>query len=133
MLDLAAAELDEYFRGERRAFGTPLAAEGTPFQRKTWDALCEIPFGARWSYAELARRVGNPKAVRAVGAANGRNPLAIFVPCHRVIGSSGELTGYAGGLPIKQWLLEHEERVSGTGLASNEGEVAATDRRAIRP
>ena len=115
VLDLAALELDEYFRGTRRAFCTPLAAEGTPFQRKTWDALCEIPFGTRWSYAELARRVGSPRAVRAVGAANGRNPLAVFVPCHRVIGSSGKLTGYAGGLAIKQWLLEHEGRVHGRG------------------
>lgn len=115
VLDLAASELDEYFRGTRRAFCTPLTAKGTPFQRKTWDALCEIPFGARWSYAELARRVGSPRAVRAVGAANGRNPLAIFVPCHRVVGSSGKLTGYAGGLAIKQWLLEHEGRVHGRG------------------
>ena len=113
-----ARQLDEYFAGRRRAFELPLAPEGTAFQLATWQALRAIPYGTTISYAELARRVGKPEAVRAVGAANGANPLPIVVPCHRVIGNDGSLTGYAGGLAAKQWLLAHERRVSSTRKAS---------------
>jgi methylated-DNA-[protein]-cysteine S-methyltransferase len=108
LLEQAAEELDAYFAGRRQRFQVPLAPEGTPFQRQVWAALTTIPFGATWSYAKLARTVGRPAAVRAVGAANGRNPIALFVPCHRVIGADGSLTGYGGGLPRKRWLLAHE-------------------------
>lgn len=101
------AQLDEYFRGARSSFDLPLDFEGTPFQKRVWRALCEIPSGQFVSYGELARRVGTVCA-RAVGAANGQNPIAIVVPCHRVIGADGSLTGFAGGLPRKRWLLEHE-------------------------
>jgi len=108
VLARAAAQLAEYFAGERRDFDLPLAPSGTEFQRTVWHALAEIPFGATCSYGDLARVVGRPSASRAVGAANGKNPIAIILPCHRVIGASGELTGYGGGLPMKRWLLEHE-------------------------
>jgi len=101
-------QLREYFAGKRRDFDLPLELTGTDFQRKTWAALCEIPYGETVSYAELARRVGNPRAVRAVGAANGANPVSLVVPCHRVIASGGGLGGYGGGLKTKQWLLELE-------------------------
>jgi methylated-DNA-[protein]-cysteine S-methyltransferase len=104
----AAAQLAEYFAGARTAFALPLAAGGTPFQRRVWAALGEIPHGATESYAALARRVGAPAAVRAVGGANGRNPLAIVVPCHRVVGADGSLTGFGGGVERKRWLLAHE-------------------------
>lgn len=108
----AAAQLGEYFAGTRRAFTLPLAGDGTAFQRDVWQALCAIPFGATCGYGELATRLGRPSAARAVGAANGRNPIAIVVPCHRVIGKDGTLTGYAGGVAIKQWLLDHEARLA---------------------
>jgi methylated-DNA-[protein]-cysteine S-methyltransferase len=108
VLAAAAAQLDEYFAGARRAFELPLAAEGTEFQRLVWRALAAIPFGVTSSYGEIARAIGRPSASRAVGAANGRNPISIIVPCHRVIGTSGALTGYAGGMAAKQWLLAHE-------------------------
>ncbi|MEZ5123551.1 MAG: methylated-DNA--[protein]-cysteine S-methyltransferase [Solirubrobacterales bacterium] len=104
----AAAQLAGYFAGERTEFDLELAPAGTPFQRRVWDALCEIPYGETISYVELARWVGQPKASRAVGLANGRNPLAIIVPCHRVIAADGRLGGYGGGLDRKRWLLEHE-------------------------
>jgi AraC family transcriptional regulator of adaptative response/methylated-DNA-[protein]-cysteine methyltransferase len=104
------AELGEYFAGRSMTFETPLARAGSPFQNAVWDALLTIPPGETWSYAELARVVGNPKAVRAAGTANGCNQLAIVIPCHRVINANGELGGYAGGLPRKRWLLEHERR-----------------------
>lgn len=104
----ATEQLDAYFAGELRTFELPLRMAGTSFQRQAWDALLTIPYGETISYAEQARRIGRAGASRAVGAANGRNPIAIIVPCHRVIGSSGSLTGYGGGLPLKQWLLEHE-------------------------
>lgn len=107
-LDAARRQLDEYFAGVRERFELPLRAEGTAFQRAVWAELAQLPFGATTSYLELARRLGRPSACRAVGAANGRNPIAIVVPCHRVIGSDGSLTGYAGGLPRKHWLLAHE-------------------------
>lgn len=101
-------QLKEYFAGKRQSFDLELAPAGTPFQLKVWRALRRIPYGSTWSYGQLAQRVGNPKAARAVGAANGQNPLPIVVPCHRVIGANGSLTGFGGGLSIKQKLLELE-------------------------
>ena len=108
VLQAAEAQLREYFAGERRAFDLPLAPRGTPFQLQVWQALAGIPYGSTVSYAQLAQAVGNPEAMRAVGAANGRNPLPIVLPCHRVIGADGSLTGFGGGLPIKRFLLELE-------------------------
>jgi methylated-DNA-[protein]-cysteine S-methyltransferase len=104
----AIAQLGEYFAGERRRFELPLAPRGTEFQRRVWRALTEIPYGKTLSYGELARRIGKPSAPRAVGLANGANPLPIVVPCHRVIGADGSLTGFGGGLPIKRKLLALE-------------------------
>lgn len=101
-------ELDEYFAGRLKAFSTPVAFAGTPFQNQVWRELCRIPYGETISYLELANRIRNPKAVRAVGMANGANPIAIIVPCHRVIGSNGSLTGFGGGIPTKRALLELE-------------------------
>jgi methylated-DNA-[protein]-cysteine S-methyltransferase len=101
-------QLRAYFSGELTDFQIPMQMRGTEFQRRVWAALCEIPYGETISYGELAQRVDNPKASRAVGLANGRNPVAIVVPCHRVIGADGSLTGYGGGLERKVWLLEHE-------------------------
>jgi len=101
-------QLKEYFRGTRTEFDLPLHPKGTPFQLKVWRALAEIPYGATRSYAQIAKRVGRPRAVRAVGLANGRNPLPIVLPCHRVIGTSGHLVGYGGGMPVKRALLELE-------------------------
>jgi methylated-DNA-[protein]-cysteine S-methyltransferase len=106
-------ELDEYFAGKRDAFTVPLDMRGTPFQKQVWEALLGIPFGETRTYGQLANQLGNPKATRAVGAANGRNPLAILVPCHRVIGFSGKLTGFAGGLEAKGHLLRLEGRNEG--------------------
>ena len=108
VLALAADQLREYFAGHRRVFDVPLAPEGTGFQKIVWQALCAIPFGVTKSYGDIASAIGRPAASRAVGAANGRNPIAIIVPCHRVIGANGTLTGYGGGLPTKRWLLAHE-------------------------
>ncbi len=110
----ALAQLREYFAGERLGFELALAPRGTPFRLAVWRQLARIPFGTTISYGELARRIGKPAASRAVGAANGANPLPIIVPCHRVIGASGRLTGFGGGLPAKQWLLDHEQRVLAT-------------------
>ena len=104
-LQSARTQLDEYFAGERQHFELPLHPLGTPFQLDVWEALRRIPYGATISYGELARRIGKPQAMRAVGAANGRNPLPIVVPCHRVIGADGSLTGFGGGLPTKRYLL----------------------------
>lgn len=106
----ARHQLEAYFRGELTRFELPLAPEGTPFQRKVWEELRRIPYGTTVSYGEVARRLGRPSACRAVGLANGRNPLPIVVPCHRVIGADGSLTGYGGGLPRKRALLELEAR-----------------------
>ena len=103
-------QLRAYFAGELEEFDLKLAPEGTPFRLNVWRELCEIPFGKTISYGELARRIGNPKASRAVGLANGSNPIPIVIPCHRVIGSNGKLTGYGGGLPIKEKLLALEQR-----------------------
>lgn len=111
MLVRAAAQLAEYFAGERAEFDIPLAPRGTGFQRLVWAALEQIPFGETRSYGELAAGLGRPSASRAVGAANGKNPISILVPCHRVIAGSGALTGYAGGLAAKRWLLAHEARM----------------------
>ena len=107
-----AKQLAEYFAGTRQSFDLPLGPRGTGFQSLVWRALTAIPYGETRSYGELARAIGRPSASRAVGAANGQNPIAIIVPCHRVIGSNGTLTGYAGGLPMKRWLLAHEARFS---------------------
>lgn len=104
----ARRELEEYFAGRRTVFEIPLAPRGTPFQRRVWEALRRIPHGATSTYGEIAREIGAPDAVRAVGAANGRNPIAIVVPCHRVIGTDGSLTGYGGGLARKRTLLDLE-------------------------
>ena len=106
--DRAERELAEYFRGERRAFTVKLAPVGTAFQQRVWDALLRVPYGTVESYGAVARSIGSPAAVRAVGAANGRNPIPIIVPCHRIVGSNGDLTGYGGGMAKKQWLLGHE-------------------------
>jgi methylated-DNA-[protein]-cysteine S-methyltransferase len=104
----AVRQLEEYFAGKRRDFDLPLRLNGTEFQQRVWRALTKIPYGETWSYGELAKRIGNPNASRAVGLANGRNPISILVPCHRVIGADGSLTGYGGGVERKQWLLAHE-------------------------
>jgi len=111
-----AEQLEAYFRGELMTFDLPLAPRGTDFQTRVWQALRAIPFGQTRSYREIAVAIGTPLAVRAVGAANGRNPLSLIVPCHRVIGSSGKLTGYAGGIDRKRWLLQHE-RANFTGVS----------------
>ena len=116
ILRRTAQQLAEYFAGARTEFELELAPEGTPFQQLVWRALRAIPYGATVSYGHVANAIGRPAASRAVGAANGRNPIAIIVPCHRVIGASGALTGYGGGLPAKQFLLEHE-RALGPQLA----------------
>ncbi len=107
------AQLRDYFAGERQEFSLTLDPHGTPFQREVWAALQTIPYGVTITYGELARRIGKPNAVRAVGAANGQNPLPIVIPCHRVIGSDGSLTGYGGGLPIKRALLDLERQTTG--------------------
>ncbi|WP_297693327.1 methylated-DNA--[protein]-cysteine S-methyltransferase [uncultured Eudoraea sp.] len=104
----AVYQLNEYFEGKRQNFDLLLNPEGTEFQKKVWSLLSEIPYGKTISYLELSRRFGDEKAIRAVAAANGKNPLWIIIPCHRVIGSDGSLTGYAGGLHRKKWLLNHE-------------------------
>jgi len=103
-------QLDDYFAGRRKTFDLALDLEGTDFQKRVWHALLEIPYGMTISYGELARRIGDAKASRAVGLANGRNPVAVIVPCHRVIGANGQLTGFGGGLPRKRFLLELERR-----------------------
>ncbi|MEB4592512.1 methylated-DNA--[protein]-cysteine S-methyltransferase [Candidatus Thiothrix sp. Deng01] len=108
LVDQAVAQLQEYFAGRRRVFDLPLQMDGTPFQRRAWQALQDIPYGETRSYAEQAALLGQPQAVRAVGHANGLNPLSIVVPCHRVIAKSGKLAGYAGGLACKQFLLALE-------------------------
>ena len=109
-------QVTQYSDGKRREFDLELAAEGPEFDKRVWAALREIPFGTTTSYGAVAKRIGHPTAARAVGAANGANPIALIVPCHRVIGADGSLTGYGGGLPLKRKLLEHEARVCGTRL-----------------
>lgn len=116
VLEDAVYQFKEYFEGQRTHFTLKLNPTGTDFQKKVWKALLEIPFGATLSYLELSKRLGEVKAIRAVAAANGKNPLWIVVPCHRVIGSNGDLTGYAGGLHRKKWLLQHESPAKQTTL-----------------
>lgn len=108
ILEDCVLQLNEYFQGDRKEFSLKLNPQGTPFQERVWEALKTIPYGKTTSYLALSRQLGDVKAIRAVANANGKNPLWIIVPCHRVIGSDGSLTGYAGGLHRKQWLLEHE-------------------------
>jgi methylated-DNA-[protein]-cysteine S-methyltransferase len=110
VLDEAATQLEEYFAGSRREFDLPLDPLGTPFQQSAWMVLRTIPYGKTMSYGQQARQLGDPNKARAVGAANGKNPLSIVVPCHRVIGSGGQLTGFAAGVEIKSWLLDHERQ-----------------------
>lgn len=112
LLIVCVEQLIQYFNGERRQFELPVHQPGTPFQQEVWSLLTQIPFGKTISYAELARRTGDTKATRAVAHANGKNQIAIIVPCHRVIGSNGDLVGYAGGLSRKRWLLDHEAKVA---------------------
>jgi O-6-methylguanine DNA methyltransferase len=116
VLASAVSQLKEYFEGTRTDFTFKLNPSGTEFQKKVWDALLEIPFGKTISYLDLSKRLGDVKAIRAVASANGKNPLWIVVPCHRVIGTNGDLTGYAGGLHRKKWLLEHESPAKQTAL-----------------
>jgi methylated-DNA-[protein]-cysteine S-methyltransferase len=108
LITSALEQIDEYFKGTLKEFQLPIAPLGTPFQTKVWKELLHIPYGATYSYLDIARAIGDMKAIRAVGTANGRNPISIIIPCHRVIGADGSLTGYGGGLWRKQWLLEHE-------------------------
>ncbi|MCB0983259.1 MAG: methylated-DNA--[protein]-cysteine S-methyltransferase [Ilumatobacter sp.] len=116
VLDRAVQQLREYFAGERRTFDLPLDPVGTDFQQQAWRELRRIPYGQTISYGEQAKRLGDVRKSRAVGAANGRNPIGIIVPCHRVVGSGGALTGFGGGLEAKAWLLRHEAGVSDLGL-----------------
>ncbi len=111
-LEECVAQLDQYFKGTRKDFSLKLALEGTEFQQQVWRELSNIPYGQTASYLDIARAIGNEQAVRAVGAANGQNPISIIIPCHRVIGSDGKLTGYGGGLWRKEWLLTHERNFS---------------------
>lgn len=106
----ASNQLKEYFQGKRKSFELPLEPSGTEFQRKCWKALLEIPYGETRCYGDIAKRIGNPKACRAVGLSNNRNPISIFIPCHRVIGANGKLVGYAGGLNVKEHLLNLEQK-----------------------
>lgn len=115
----AREQIDAYFAGELHAFSLPLAPRGTEFQRSVWKALCDIPYGRTESYGELARRIGRASASRAVGLANGHNPIGIIVPCHRVIGAKGALTGYGGGLDRKRWLLSHEAKYARFALSAS--------------
>jgi methylated-DNA-[protein]-cysteine S-methyltransferase len=115
LLKITIKQLDEYFAGERKVFDLPLKQSGTDFQQLVWQHLLEIAYGSTISYAQLSNKMKNPLAIRAIAAANGKNSLWIVVPCHRVIGSDGSLTGYAGGLWRKQWLLEHEATTQGVG------------------
>lgn len=112
VLAAATAQLEEYFAGRRQEFDIPLDLTGTEFQRAAWSALASVPFGETRSYRQQAEAIGRPKAVRAIGAANGKNPVPIVLPCHRIVGSDGSLTGYGGGLPIKEFLLSHEQALT---------------------
>jgi methylated-DNA-[protein]-cysteine S-methyltransferase len=109
-------QVNEFFDGRRKDFDLPLTPRGTPFQLGVWSELQRIPFGETTTYAAIAKSIGRPAAVRAVGAANGANPIPIVIPCHRVIGASGSLTGFGGGLSVKRWLLDHEARLAGRSL-----------------
>ena len=113
----AVIQLDEYFAGSRRDFELPLDLQGTEFQVAAWNALADIPYGHTASYGQQAASIGRPKAVRAIGGANGRNPVGIVLPCHRIVGADGSLTGFGGGIEVKKWLLDHEQSIlhSATG------------------
>lgn len=113
LLQNCQIQLEEYFNGDRKSFDVPLSPQGSDFQKNVWKKLLAIPYGKTHSYLQIAQQLGDRNAVRAVGSANGSNPIAIIVPCHRVIGSDGKLTGYASGLWRKRWLLEHEKEMSG--------------------
>jgi methylated-DNA-[protein]-cysteine S-methyltransferase len=113
LTDTAIHQLRSYFMGEQKKFSLPLAPQGTSFENDVWNALSELPFASTCTYLDIANRMNNPKAVRAVGRANGANPIAIVIPCHRVVGVDGSLTGYSGELWRKRWLLDHEARVTG--------------------
>ena len=113
VLRRTADQLDEYFAGDRRSFDLPLELRGTDFQQQVWMALADIPYGETSTYGKQAAEIGRPRAIRAVGSANGRNPLSIVLPCHRIVGADGKLTGFAGGLDTKRWLLDHESRAAG--------------------
>ena len=112
----AALQLKEYFEGDRNSFGLKLSPEGTDFQKRVWDELQQIQFGKTETYQKMANRLGDPKVIRAAASANGKNPISIIIPCHRVIGTDGSLTGYAGGLHRKKWLLDHENPVKQQSL-----------------
>lgn len=114
LLQKALQQLEAYFAGKLKEFDLPLQPAGTAFQQNVWDQLVQIPYAATITYLHMAKRLGNVKAIRAAASANGKNPLAIIIPCHRVIGTDGKLTGYAGGLHRKQWLLEHEAKFGGS-------------------
>jgi methylated-DNA-[protein]-cysteine S-methyltransferase len=116
-LPKATRQLEEYFAGKRKVFELPLKMQGTEFQKRVWLQLTKIPFGETWSYGQLAKTLDNPNGSRAVGLANGRNPIAVIVPCHRVIGADGSMTGFGGGIPRKQWLLAHEGLPANGSLA----------------
>lgn len=113
ILAQTAGQLGEYFDGDRRVFDLPLELRGTEFQQEVWQSLADIPYGETSTYGKQAATIGRPRAIRAVGSANGRNPLSIVLPCHRIVGADGKLTGFAGGLDTKRWLLDHESRVAG--------------------
>jgi methylated-DNA-[protein]-cysteine S-methyltransferase len=110
-VDNAITQLDEYFAGSRHDFELPLDLQGTEFQVDAWNALADIPYGRTASYGQQAASIGRPKAVRAIGGANGRNPVAIVLPCHRIVGADGSLTGFGGGIEVKKWLLDHEQSI----------------------
>ncbi|MEZ9464519.1 methylated-DNA--[protein]-cysteine S-methyltransferase [Vibrio splendidus] len=124
LCQLATKQLDEYFAGKRTSFDLPLQPKGTDFQLKAWVALTTIPYGETISYGEQAKRMDNPKAVRAVGGANGKNPFSIVVPCHRVIGANGTLTGYTGGMNRKEWLLDFELKMVNNELKISNKQIA---------
>ncbi len=113
VLQTTIEQLDEYFAGTRKQFDLPLHPSGTAFQQKVWDQLIKIPYAETVTYLHMAKRLGNVKSIRAAASANGKNPIGIIIPCHRVVGADGKLTGYAGGLHRKQWLLEHEAKMAG--------------------
>lgn len=113
VLNEAVIQLDEYFKGTRKSFQLPFGPVGTTFQQKVWNELLKIEYGTTVTYLHMAKRLGNVKSIRAAASANGKNPIAIMIPCHRVVGADGKLTGYAGGLHRKQWLLEHEAKFAG--------------------
>jgi len=131
LLDQLQRELDEYFGGARRAFSVSIDPKGTPFQQEVWRRVSAIPFGETASYSALARDLGSPRASRAVGAANGKNPLSLLVPCHRVLGKTGDLVGYAWGLRKKQWLLEHEGYSSSPPVIANSRLLSTISRSSL--